>query len=421
MHIRSWQAVLVIAAISCAVVVAQVAPGTRFTLATLSLSSGVTAFSLMGTAALLGSRWQFIESLFGGLDRVYLTHKWLGVWALGFASFHLAFKAGIGTWDTASIITLPPFYTRLVRQLSFVALMLIVLLALNRKIPYHRWRLWHKSSGPLFLIVILHWLSFESPITLGSAAGTWLATISVLGVAGAGYKLALYPFVSKHAEYRVVGVSPGEDALHLEMAPVMNPVRFEAGQFAFIRMKEDGLREPHPFTIASGSESHGHVNFVIRSLGDYTRKLTRDTRVGMHADVYAPYGRFKRPSDANQEVWIGGGVGISPFISWLTDESGTGFDKVTLFYFFTPGREFPNSEVLADLARRRGAGYVPVAAGAMSPEFTKPFHDIVKNVGAGSVSISFCGPAGLLQAIRATMREHDIPEANLQYEYFEFR
>src|SRR5690606_16595059 len=218
MHIRSWQAVLVIAAISCAVVVAQVAPGTRFTLATLSLSSGVTAFSLMGTAALLGSRWQFIESLFGGLDRVYLTHKWLGVWALGFASFHLAFKAGIGTWETASIITLPSFYMRLVRQLSFVALMLIVLLALNRKIPYHVWRWWHKLSGPLFLIVILHWLSFESPITLNSVAGIWLATLSALGVAGAAYKLLLYPFVSRHAEYRVVAVDPGTAALHLEMA-----------------------------------------------------------------------------------------------------------------------------------------------------------------------------------------------------------
>jgi predicted ferric reductase len=421
MHIRSWQAVLVIAAISCTIVVAQVAPGTRFTLATLSLSSGVTAFSLMGTAALLGSRWPVIESLFGGLDRVYLTHKWLGVWALAFASFHLAFKAGMSTWDTASIITLPPFYTRLVRQLSFVALMLIVLLALNRKIPYNRWRLWHKSSGPLFLIVILHWLSFESPITLGSAAGTWLATISVLGVAGAGYKLLLYPFVSDHAEYRVVAVSPGDAALHLEMAPVMNPVRFEAGQFAFLRLKEDGLREPHPFTIASGNDDQGHVHFVIRSLGDYTQKLFRDTRVGMQADVYAPYGRFKRPTDAKQEVWIGGGVGISPFISWLADQSATGFDKVTLFYFFTPGREFPSSEVLDDLARRRGAAYTPVAAGVTSPKFVSQFDEIVKNAGAESVSISFCGPAGLLKAIRTKMREHGIPDANFRYEYFEFR
>lgn len=421
MHIRSWHAVLAITAISAAVVVVQVAPGTRLTLATFSLSCGVMAFSLMGAAALLGSRWRFVESLLGGLDRVYLTHKWLGVWALAFASFHLAFKAGIDTWDTASIITLPSFYTRLVRQLSYVALMLIVLLALNRKIPYHRWRWWHKSSGPLFLIVILHWLSIESPIALGSAAGIWLATISVLGVAGAGYKLLLYRFVSNQAEYRVVRVAPGTAALHLEMAPTQNPVQFEAGQFAFIRMKEDGLREPHPFTIASGSDDQGHVHFVIREMGDFTQKLVRDTRVGMHADVYAPYGRFKRPTAAKQEVWIGGGVGISPFISWMKDQSADGLDKVTLFYFFTPGREFPSSEVLADLARRRGADFMPVAAGVTSPEFTRRFHEIVKRAGAESVSIRFCGPAGLLKAFRATMREHGIPDANLQYEYFEFR
>ena len=421
MHIRSWQAVLAISVISGAVVVAEVAPGTRLTLATLSLSSGVAAFSLMGAAAMLGSRWKVIESLFGGLDHVYLAHKWMGVWALAFASFHLAFKAGIGAWDTASIITLPPFFTRLVRQLSFVALMLIVLLALNRKIPYNHWRLWHKSSGALFLIVILHWLSFESPITLGSAAGTWLATVSVLGVAGAGYKLLLYPFISDHAEYRVVAVTPGAAALHLVMAPVRNPVRFEAGQFAFIRMKVDGLREPHPFTIASGNDGQGHVHFVIRGLGDYTQKLVRDATVGMYADVYAPYGRFKRSTTAKREVWIGGGVGISPFISWLTDQSAGGFDKVTLFYFFTPGREFPSSDVLADLARRRKAEYISVAAGVTSPEFTRRFHDIVQSAGAESVSIRFCGPIGLLKAIRRTMREHGIPDANLRYEYFEFR
>ena len=421
MHIRTWQAVSLLALISCAVVVVQVPGGTWLTLATLSLSSGVVAVSLMAAAAVLGSRWKFIESLFGGLDRVYLTHKWLGVWALAFASFHLVFKADSGAWETASILALPPFYMRLVRQLSFVALMLIVLLALNRKIPYHVWRWWHKLSGPLFLIVILHWLSFESPLPLKSAAGIWLATLSAVGVSGAAYKLLLYPFVSRHAEYRVVAVNPGTAALHLEMAPTKDPVQFEAGQFAFVRMKEDGLREPHPFTIAGTGDVQGHVHFMIRALGDYTQKLSRETKIGMFADIYAPYGRFKRPAAAGREVWIGGGVGISPFISWLSDESAGHFDKVTLFYFFTPGREFPSSHVLVDLARQRGAECMPVSSGVTSEEFTRRFSEIVGSAGADAVNIRFCGPIGLLKAIRALMREHRIPEVNLRYEYFEFR
>jgi predicted ferric reductase len=420
-HIRAWQAVTALALVSGTVAVAQVPGETRLTLATVSLSSGVTAVSLMGAAALLGSRWKFTESLFGGLDRVYLAHKWLGVWALAFASLHFVFKADSGAWDTASIVTLPSFYMRLVRQLSFVALMLIVLLALNRKIPYHVWRWWHKLSGPLFLIVILHWLTFDSPITLNSAAGAWLATVSVLGVSGAAYKLLLYPFLSHHAEYHVVAVSPGSGALHLEMAPSKNAVRFEAGQFAFIRMKEDGLREPHPFTIASTGDTQGHVHFMIRSLGDYTQKLTRETKVGMFADIYAPFGRFKRPKAAECEVWIGGGVGISPFIGWLGDGSAGHFDKVTLFYFFTPGREFPESSVLVDLARQRGAECLPVSSGVTSDVFTGRFSEIVRSAGANAVDIRFCGPIGLLKAIRVLMRQHRIPDANLKYEYFEFR
>lgn len=421
MRIRSWQAVLVLATVSFMLVLAEVPRSDWLTPAAWSLASGVTAFSLMGAAALLGGRWRFVEAGFGGLDRVYQVHKWLGVWALGFASFHLVFKAGMEGWDTASILSLPPFFTRLVRQLSFVALMLIVMLALNRKIPYSTWRWWHKLSGPLFLVVILHWLSFKSPIALADAAGAWLAIVATLGVTAAAYKLLLYPLLSRHAEYRVTAVSPGAAAVRLELSPVRRPVPFTAGQFAFLSMKEDGLREPHPFTIAGGNDASGSLHLVIRSLGDYTQKLLERAKAGMHAELYAPWGKFKRRVTAKREVWIGAGVGISPFIAWLADSQAEGFDRVTLFYFFTPGREFPPVDVLDGMARGRGAEFVPVPGGPTDPAFVAQFAEIVRRAGAGSVEISFCGPQGLLDAIRARMREHAIPPANLRHEFFEFR
>src|SRR5690606_11445721 len=123
--------------------------------------------------------------------------------------------------------------------------------ALNRKIPYSQWRLWHKLSGPLFLIVILHWLSIRSPVRLASPAGIWLAALAALGVVAAAYKLLLYPMLAKHGVYRVITAAPGASALHLELEPVRRAVEFEPGQFGFLRMREDSLREPHPFTIAA--------------------------------------------------------------------------------------------------------------------------------------------------------------------------
>ena len=421
MHIKSWHTILLLTVLSFALVLAEIPRQDWFTTAAMSLGAGVTAFSLMGAAALLGGRWRFIEALFGGLDRMYLTHKWLGVWALGFASFHLAFKAGMQGWETDSIMALSPFYTRLVRQLSFVALMLIVMLALNRKIPYGTWRWWHKLSGPLFLIVILHWLSFKTPIAIDEPAGIWLAILAALGVVSAAYKLLLFPFLSSHAEYEIASVSAGAAAVHLELKPVKRPIRFTPGQFAFISIKEEGLREPHPFTIASGTEPNGRVHFVIRSLGDYTQKLVKEATAGMRADIYAPWGGFKRGATSKREVWIAGGVGISPFIAWLTDSSAAGLENVTLFYLFSRGREFPSVDVLSELARERGAELIPVSGGPESAEFTERFSEIVRTAGAGSVEISFCGPKGLLNVVRAHMKKHGVPSANLRHEYFEFR
>lgn len=420
MQLKSWQLVLATVAISFMLALAEVPATDRFTTAAISLSAGVAALSLMAASALLGARWGFVETCFGGLDRVYQAHKWLGIWALVFATVHFLFKAGIKEWEVASIITLAPDITRLARQLSYVALMFIVMLALNRNIPYNVWRWWHKLSGPLFLIVIVHWLSFKTPIALSSPAGLWLAFVSILGVMAAAYKLLLYRFISSHAEYELTGIEPGAGAAHMQFTPVGKVVDFEPGQFGFLRMKVDGLREPHPFTIASAKSADGRVDFLIRSLGDYTGRLIANTQIGMRADIYAPYGRFNRSQAAKREVWIGGGVGISPFVAWLKDEANH-FDRVTLFYFYTPGRDFPAVELMREMAEQRGAELVPVSDGPESPVFRQRLAEIVSEARPEEVEVSFCGPKGLLGKVQGQMRENGIPESNLRHEYFEFR
>ncbi len=421
MYLRAWH-LIVVTVIACAALVAPGLPaGTYLTMGAASLVGGIVALSLMAFCPVLAARWPPVESAFGGLDRVYLAHKWFGVWALVFASFHLLFKADASGWETVAIMALPGGWGRFVRQLSFVALMLIILLALNRNIPYRTWRWWHKLSGPIFIVVVLHWLSIKQPLALASPAGIWLATVSALGIVAALYKLLLYPFLARHGEYRVVAMHPGAAAMHLQLEPVGKGIDFHPGQFGFLRMKEDGLREPHPFTIASGGGGKGRVDFVIRNLGDFTAKLIADTRIGMGADIYAPYGRFARRADAGREAWIAGGVGISPFIAWLQDEHAQGLDRVTLFYFYTPGREFPAADVLETLAHTRGAEFVAVPHGAADPTFVERFTTLCHEGDPGAFDVAFCGPRGLLTAVRKLMQANDVPDDNLRYELFEFR
>lgn len=416
---KNWHCLVGILLMTALTLLIEIPADTWLTSATLSLILGTTALAYMAVSCLLASRWGWVENLFGGLDRVYDAHKWLGIWALVFASYHFVFKANLDVWNSVPILELPKYWTRLVRQLSYVALGMIVLLALNRNIPYSVWRWWHKLSGPLFLIVILHALSFKSPITLASPSGIWLTVLCGLGVAAALYKLLLYPFVARAGQYRIIDVSSDKGAVHLTFAPVGKGFAFKAGQFAFLAFKEKGLREPHPFTIACANRENGHLEFVIRALGDYTKTLREQVKVGMIADIYAPYGRFKRPARAQKEIWIGAGVGISPFIAWLQDPNAKGFDKATLIYCFNPSRAFPPAPQLQHMAQERGVQFVANSSG--TEQLADTLRQALTQTQPDQLHISFCGPKGLLERVRELMREYGIPPTNLHVELFEFR
>lgn len=419
MTLKTWHTIGGIAVISTLTVLLQIPSFTWAHSATLSLIAGVAALVCMAASCMLASRWQVVEELYGGLDRIYETHKWLGIWALLLATFHFVFKAKMGLWELAPIMELSSYWTRMLRQLSLVALGFIVILALNRNIPYQTWRWWHKLSGPLFIIVILHWLSFESPITLNSPAGIWLALSCTLGLVAALYKLLLYQFLAPGGTYKIVAVTQAHGSVQLELTPIGKGFPFKAGQFGFLSIQEKGLREPHPFSIASSHNENGNIRFVIRTLGDYTKALHDRAKVGMVADIKAPHGRFKRIGSAQKELWIGAGVGITPFISWLKDRDIGHFERVSLIYCFDPSRAFPTLERVQELSSQAAVHLVPNPSGSNALENTLAY--AVQDCSPDQVHISFCGPKGLLKHVKTLMEKYGIPASNIHYELFEFR
>lgn len=419
MAIKSWHTVSSITLISAVTVLLQIPIDTWASSAALSLIAGAASLACMAFSCILASRWSVVEACLGGLDRVYETHKWLGIWALVFAVYHFIFKAKLNTWDVLPIIELSKYWTRMMRQLSIVALVLIIMLSLNRNIRYSVWRWWHKLSGPLFVIVILHWLSFASPITLLSPAGLWLAVICSLGVLAAAYQLLLYPFIAPGGSYRVAAVEHSKGTVHLELEPIKRAFPFDVGQFAFLSFKEKGLREPHPFSIANAPTTNGHLHFVIRALGDYTKRLHKQVKVGMLVDVRAPHGRFKRHLTAQREIWIGAGVGITPFISWLKDQQKAHFERVQLIYCFDPQRAFPTLDKIQEFADQANIPLIANPSGSQALKDT--LVKAAQQVPPQDIHIYFCGPKGLLAHVKELMQELGIPTSHIHYELFEFR
>ena len=92
---KTWHTLVGILLITTVTLLLEIPSATWLTSATLSMILGTAALAYMAMSCLLASRWGWVERLFGGLDRVYEAHKWLGIWALAFASYHLVFKANL--------------------------------------------------------------------------------------------------------------------------------------------------------------------------------------------------------------------------------------------------------------------------------------------------------------------------------------
>ena len=58
--------------------------------AVLSQYLGFAALIAMAQIMVLATRWPGVELVYGGLDRVYVLHKWLGIVAVGAVLLHEA-------------------------------------------------------------------------------------------------------------------------------------------------------------------------------------------------------------------------------------------------------------------------------------------------------------------------------------------
>jgi predicted ferric reductase len=91
---------------------------------------------------------------------------------------------------------------------------------------------------------------------------------------------------------------------------------FKPSQFVYLVVHKEGITpEPHPYSIACGYNLDYLIKLGIRKSGDHTRTLDR-LETGDDVTLYGPYGHFSDRflSGKGDCVFIGGGIGITPFL-----------------------------------------------------------------------------------------------------------
>ena len=264
---------------------------------------------------LMATRAKWVERIFGGLDKMYLIHRRSGVIAVFLLLAHFI----VVPRDLVEFNPGKPlgFY-------AFVLILIGVLLSaapiFKRKIPYHKWINIHKLMGVFYVMGVIHGLMVNSLIKELPITRMYVFGMAFFGIAAWIYRAFLFNIFNKRLEYKIVDVKDlGNNITEILMKPIKKELNYLAGQFAFFKFPSINNKEQHPFTISSHPYNYS-LRVTIKGLGDYTNDLNTKLRVGDAALIEGPYGHFSsRYIKESDQIWIAGGIGITPFLSIAKD------------------------------------------------------------------------------------------------------
>ncbi|MGE0448883.1 MAG: ferric reductase-like transmembrane domain-containing protein [Vicinamibacterales bacterium] len=302
--------------------------------------SGLWAFTLFCMAIVAVGRTQAMEPVFGGFDRATVFHRIVGPAALFFTGIHVLLMVGLAVREEFPIASVLVPFAPGARTLDIIATYLLValaVLAFSRRLRYERWLTLHRPMAVLFLVAAVNFTLFEAGTPRGfEPLRTWMILLMLGSGAALLYRVFLFKRFGNRYDYRVEDVVPRPDeTLDLVMRPVSKRMMYEPGTFAFVRIPDHGrhANELHPFSISSTPVDRD-LRISIKMVGDFTRSLT-GLRPGTRIDVYGPFGGFTphRFAQYRRLVFIGSGIGITPFLSMLAfEQTNRDFRRIWLYY-----------------------------------------------------------------------------------------
>lgn len=404
--------------------------------------SGVIATAVMSIGMILALRLNWLEGWLNGLDKSYRLHKWLGILALVASVLHW-FASELPKWMVSLGLFSPPergappggmaeigaiqsFFNsqrgtaEVLGEWSFYAAVVLIALALIKWFPYKYFVATHKLISIAYLAVVAHsvpLLTFDdwlTPIGILSAllmiGGTIAAVMSLFGLIGRSSKVA----------GRIDTVRTFSDIRATAINLTLNNgwKGHDAGQFAFVTF--DQHEGKHPFTIASAWDPETReIMFITKALGDYTDFLPETLKTGGEAVIEGPYGRFTFGDDRERHIWIGGGIGITPFVARMKQLAKTPGEKAISLIHSTKELSEDAMELLKADAVAAGVDLhilLDDKDGYLTGDRLRKMVPDWK-----SASVWFCGPASFGQSLRSDLMAQGLSSADFHQELFNIR
>jgi predicted ferric reductase len=398
------------------------------TLLTIGDITAVIGLCLYVMDMVLATRLAFVEDWFGGLNKVYIAHAIIGSAALLTIMIHpvlLALRyAPLGMHTVAAFFVPTTKYLASAFGIVALALMLILLiLTFYVKLPYRIWLATHKYLGVTYLLICVHVLFTPNVITDNLFVRLYLVASVVIGLAAYVYRTLLPNIFVRHYVYLVHAVSKKtEGVLGVTLTPTTKAIKFQAGQFIFLSFQADGISDEwHPFTISS-APNPDTLDIEIKSLGGYTETITRllPHMVGMTVLVEGAYGRFSFRNFRNvNQVWVAGGIGITPFLS-MAQNLGNGPYNIDLYYSVRSEAELIDLDKLVN-AQQNQPGKVFRVFPFVTEKYNRHLSaDLIAATSGDLKQRDFliCGPAPMMDSMTDQLRHMGVKKYKIHSEEF---
>ncbi|MBV1800197.1 ferric reductase-like transmembrane domain-containing protein [Siccirubricoccus sp. G192] len=395
--------------------------------------SGILAMGCMSLAMILAMRPRWPERWFGGLDKMYRLHKWLGIGGLVLAIAHWLWAkgpkwaVGLGWLERpqrgprAAVEGVEQFLLSQrgvaegLGEWAFYGSVLLIAVALIHRIPYRIFYKTHRLLAVAYLVLVFHSLVlmnfpyWASPLGVVMAVllayGTWAAIVVLVRRVGASRKV---DGTTTRLHY-----FPSLRVLEGEVDTLQGWPGHKPGQFAFVTWDE--AEEAHPCTIASAwNPSEHRLTFITKELGDFTRRLPEALRVGQPVKVEGPYGCFTFDDNRTRQIWIGGGIGITPFIARMKQlamdrQAYSGRPRSQAIDLFHTTADYSEEAIGKLTADAEAAGVrLHVLHDTRDGRLTG---DRIREAVPDwqEASVWFCGPAGFGDALSKDFASHGLP------------
>lgn len=382
----------------------------------------LAAFALVAFCFInfISTRHKLLDHLFDGLDKSYIYHKFLSISALTLVIIHnITIEIGKGI-ERAQGIRIPRDPYAMYGSFSlYLFVILIVIAILAKKLNYERWKMIHKFMVIPYAFGIYHYYGSATYAVFSMEPfSIWLNIVNLIGGLSVIYSIFLYEKISFKYKFKVKkseNVATG--TLEITGSSIGEDMEFKPGQFAFLKVLDNENKfVSHPFTI-SEAPKRGEIQFTIKTLGDHTKALFDNIKVGDEFAVSGPHGKFDYKTGVRNQIWIAGGIGVTPFRSFSQASIPKDF-SIDFFYAYNNAEEGAYVDELESLSRDNFRVHLfnSKEKGFLSVE------EICKHVKTNeSIDVYFCGPKPMRDNLEKQFENSNLNVIDFHYEHFQFK